>query len=47
VTVFGDVADMFKRLVAALMFLLLLGLGLVAVVAIILLIGWLASGARF
>ena len=46
-TVFGYVADMFKRLIAAVIFMLLLGLGLVAAVAVLLLVGWLASGARF
>jgi hypothetical protein len=47
VSIFSYVADMFKRLIAALLFMLLLGLGLVVVVTIILLVGWLATGARF
>jgi hypothetical protein len=46
-TIFGYVADMFRRLVAAVVFVLLLGVLLVVVVGIMLLVGWLASGARF
>jgi hypothetical protein len=47
VTIFGYVADMFRRLVAAGIFMLLLGLALVVIVGALLLIGWLLAGARF
>jgi hypothetical protein len=46
-TIFDYVGDMFRRLVAAVVFVLLLGVLLVVVVGIVLLVGWLASGARF
>jgi hypothetical protein len=46
-SILDDVAEMFRRLVALVVFLLLLGVLLVAVVGGMLLFGWLASGARF
>jgi hypothetical protein len=46
-TVFDYVADMFRRLIAALIFMLLVGVLLVVAVGIVLLVGWLAAGARF
>jgi hypothetical protein len=46
-TIFDYVADMFRRMVATVVFVLLLGVLLVVVVGIMLLVGWLASGARF
>jgi hypothetical protein len=46
-TIFDYVADMFRRLVATLIFMLLAGVLLVAAVGVVLLVGWLASGARF
>ena len=46
-TIFDYVADMFRRMVAAVVFVLLLSVLLVVVVGIMLLVGWLASGARF
>jgi hypothetical protein len=46
-TISDYVADMFRRLVATLIFMLLAGVLLVAAVGVVLLAGWLASGARF
>ena len=45
-TIFEYVADMFRRLIAAGIFILLLGVALVVIVGGVLLVGWLLSGAR-